>query len=141
MKCDLGVMQVVDGANEGSVGSPGFSDDDSIRDLGSEHGESMAELQRQVQKWQDESWELCQSLEAKEIELDEALEREEGLKSSLTSLQHHLHLHDHLITVPTSPLVSLSFPAPLYRPLVAAKQCPNQAALACAYHMHTVCHT
>lgn len=134
MLCDLVVMQGVNGVFK--MGSPTSSDDDSIKSFKLELEESMAkqqqdwaeqlaEQQRLVQQWQDESWKITLSLEQKELDLDEALEREQGLQSSLTSLQHHMDRHEHLIVIPTSRLVSPCLPRPflrLQRPLVAAGQ-------------------
>lgn len=98
--------------------------------------------QEQVEVWQKESLEARLDLEDAAVELDAALEREQGLKSSLISLQRQLETYAHLITIPTFPLVSLSFSAclatPAMGPLVAAKPC--QVATASAYaHINHAC--
>lgn len=69
----------------------------------------LAEQQQLVQQWQDECWKMTLSLEQKEEELDKARKHEQDLQSSLGSLQLYVNRHEHLITVPTSPLVSRSF--------------------------------
>lgn len=97
--------------------------------------------QEQVEVWGEESIEARLSLEDTAVKLDKALEREQGLKSSLASLQRQLDTHAHLIIIPTFPLVSLSFSAclatPAVAPLVAAKPC--QVATASAYCTHKPC--
>ena len=117
-------MQVAD--NDCSSSSPGSgtsSDNNNTMSLRSELAEDMAEqqlerdrqlaqLQQEVKKWQDESLMLNDSLEETTERLEEALQREQGLQSSLTSLQFHLDKHANLLTFPTSCLVSLPFLPP-----------------------------
>ena len=49
-------------------------------------------------------------------QLEEALQHQHGLQTILTSLQKHLDSHAHLNIIPSSLLVSLSFPAALSLP-------------------------
>lgn len=80
--------------------------------------QQLDQQQQEVQQWQEESLMLLKSLDEKTEQLEEALQREQGLQSSLTSLQHQLDSHAHRITIPSIPLVS---PLPCLCPTPLAK--------------------
>ncbi len=42
-------------------------------------------------------------------QLEEALQRQEGLQDSMSQLQQHLARHSHQVTIPTTPLVSIIY--------------------------------
>ena len=68
-------------------------------------------------------------------QLEEALQHQHGLPTGLTILQNCLDSHAHLIAVPSSPLVSPSFPAPL--PLPCFPQLTPPVATACCSSPYT----